>query len=244
MRDGLDGALDGLDRGVGVQVLYHSLGAEQQRREQGDRQQDVEGGTGEIDPEIPDARDLVPREAANDSDRSGDAHRRGGEVLHRQRSHLHQVAHRRFGRVGLPVRVGEEADRGVVGQVRRNQLAAEALRIERQVALQPLQRVDEQESENAECQHASRVVCPALLRVLPDAAELVDQALQGANQHVEEGALALKHLRHEQAKRLREQQDEAEKHGDLENPIPCHRALRIFPGEAAPRSDTPAETHT
>jgi hypothetical protein len=59
---------------------------------------------------------------------------------------------------------------------------------------------------------------------------------------MEEGALAPEHFRHEQAKRLRDQQDEAEKHCDLENPISCHRALRTSPGEATPTSGTPAET--
>jgi hypothetical protein len=39
------------------------------------------------------------------------------EVVHRQPRHLHQIAHRRFGHVGLPVGIGDEADRGVEGQI-------------------------------------------------------------------------------------------------------------------------------
>ena len=62
--------------------------------------------------------------------------RRRSEVLHRERGHLHEIAHGRFAGVGLPVRVRDEAGGRVEGQVRADVAGAEVLRIERQEALQ------------------------------------------------------------------------------------------------------------
>ena len=107
--------------------------------------------------------------------------------------------------------------------------------------MQPLQRVDEQESEDAEREDTTRVMGPALFHVLPDAAQLVDQALNGPDHGMQKRALALKHFGHEQPERLRDQEDHAEENGDLEDSQACHRALRTSPGEAAPKSDTPTE---
>ena len=49
-----------------------------------------------------------------------------------------EMAHRRLAGVILPVGVGDEADRGVEGEIGRH--GVEAVRVERQQALQPLHR--------------------------------------------------------------------------------------------------------
>ena len=72
--------------------------------------------------------------------------RGGDEVLHRQPGRLHQVAHRRLTRVGLPVGVGDEADRGVPRLVGRHRGEPER---QPQVVLQPLQPVEQQHRHRA-----------------------------------------------------------------------------------------------
>jgi len=67
-----------------------------------------------------------------------------------QRRHLGEVAHRRFGDVALPVRVGGEADRGVEGQVRWHGI--EPLGIEGQHVLQALDAVGDQRTHGTENQ--------------------------------------------------------------------------------------------
>jgi hypothetical protein len=59
---------------------------------------------------------------------------------------------------------------------------------------------------------------------------------------VEKRALSLEQLRHEQAKRFREKNQDAEEYGDLENSYARHVALKTSPDAATPSSNTPAET--
>ena len=62
----------------------------------------------------------APREAADQRDGKRDAGGGRDEVVHREPGHLREIAHRRLGHVGLPVGVGDEADRGVEGEVGRD----------------------------------------------------------------------------------------------------------------------------
>ena len=137
--DRLLGAFERRRIDIGAQILRHALPDEEQADDDRDRQQHVERAARQIDPEIADRLGLAPREAANERERQRDAGRRRDEIVHRQPGHLHEVAHRGFRHVGLPVRVGDEADRGVEGEALLD--AGLALRVERQIPLQPLQRV-------------------------------------------------------------------------------------------------------
>ena len=78
--------------------------------------------------------------------------------------------------------------RRVEGEVGRD--AVEALRIERQVALQPLQRVEAEEAGGAEGQHGERVAAPALFALGIDAGQRVEAALDGREHRRHEGPLA------------------------------------------------------
>jgi hypothetical protein len=55
----------------------------------------------------------MPRETADEREREHDAGRGGQIILVRQAEHLHEVGHRAFAAVVLPVGVGDEADRRV-----------------------------------------------------------------------------------------------------------------------------------
>ena len=122
-----------------------------QRVDDADRQQDVEGDLGQIGPEIADPAGLAPRKAADQREGDGDAGRRRQEVVHGERRHLGEVRHGRFTRIALPVGVGDEADRRVERDRRGH--AGKALRVERQIELQPLDRVGEEDACRAEQQH-------------------------------------------------------------------------------------------
>ena len=153
---------------------------------------------------------LVARKPAHHRDGDREPGGRRDEVLHGQRRHLHEIAQGRFARVGLPVGVGQKAGGGIERQIRRHIRRSEILRVERQIGLRPLQQVHQQEAENAEAQQRRRVLRPALLDVLADAGDFVGQHFQPAQHGMQEGALALEHLRHVSAQRLGADQDERE----------------------------------
>ena len=73
----------------------------------------------------------------------GEADRCGDELVELQAEHLGEVRHGRLAAVVLPVRVGEEAHRGV--EVEGGGDVAEVLRVERQVALEREDQVDEEQ---------------------------------------------------------------------------------------------------
>jgi hypothetical protein len=57
---------------------------------------------------------------------------------------------------------------------------------------------------------------------------------------VEKRALSLEQPGHEQPKRFREEKQDAEEYGDLENSYARHVALKTSPDAAMPPSNTPA----
>ena len=199
----------------------------------------------QIDPEVADRLRLLAREPARERDGDRDAGSRGREVLHRERRHLREVAHRRLADVRLPVRVGQEADRRVEGEVRRERRGvgrrvrrAEAHRVQREPALEPHDPVHEQELGDVERQHRARVGRPVLLDVLPDAGQLVEQDLERSQHRMEEGTLAFEDARHEHPHRLGEREDDEEVEQDLVDAKGRHDRLRTFPVEATRRRGT------
>ena len=112
--------------------------------------------------------------------RDGHRHPDGGghEVLHRQTGHLHEMALRRFAGVGLPVGVGDEADRGVPRQ-RGRQLGGRVVQVQRQRVLDQLQDEQEQNADRRERQHASGIGPPRLFGARINADQPVDHSLDG-----------------------------------------------------------------
>ena len=223
------GAFERLDRLRRLEILNGALRHEEQSGDYRNRKQDIKRAARDVDPEVADGLRGVPRESANQGDGDRDSDRGRHEVLNRERGHLRQVAHRRFRRVGLPVGVGHEADGGVEGQVRRHRrgewgrLGRGKLHgIQRQMALQPLQQVDEQKAEDAQRNHGGRVADPRLLLVLADSAKPIDQPLQWAKNGVKKCSLALEDTVHERAHGLGDRQHNTEKNQYLRNTDPSH----------------------
>ncbi len=168
--------LDERHRRVLVEGLRHALAHQHERQDDRQRQQDVDGGAHEVGPEVADAARFLAREAANERDEHRHPGRRRDEVLHGEREHLREVAHRRLAAVALPVGVGGEARRGVERGIRAD--GGQRLRIERQPLLQPLQRIDDQRARQVEPQHRERVLDPAHLARRIDARAAVDQPFE------------------------------------------------------------------
>ena len=149
--------------------MRHALPDEEQADDDRDRQQDVEDAARQIDPEIADRLRRAAREAADQRDGERNAGRGRHEIVHRQPRHLREIAHRRFGHIGLPVRVGDEAHRRVEGEALLDR--GLTLRVEGQDPLQPLQRIKRDEARHAEEQHGDGIGDPMLVFRLIDAAE-------------------------------------------------------------------------
>ena len=141
-----------------------------------DGQQDPQGAAHQVDPEVAELGGVASGESAHECD--GDRHTDRGrdEVLHGQAGHLHQVALGRLTRVGLPVGVGDEADRGVPRQRGRHR-GRRVVQVQRQLALHQLEDEQHQDADRRERQHAAGVGAPGLLRFRVGADQPVDDPL-------------------------------------------------------------------
>ena len=110
-RDGLLGAFQRGGVDISAERLRDALPDQEQRIRHADRDEDVERAARHIDPEIADGAGRMPSKAANQRDCQDDAGRRRQIVLMGQAEHLHEVRHRAFAAVVLPVGVGDKADR-------------------------------------------------------------------------------------------------------------------------------------
>ena len=154
--------------------LRHAQGDEDERADDRDRQEKVERDAGHIDPEIPDRGRRGAGEAAHQRERHREAGRRRQEVVHGEAEHLGEMTHRRLAAVVLPVGVGDEAGRGVEGEIGRH--GVEAARVQRQKVLQPLDRVEREESGDGKDDHRDRIGKPVLLPRRIDPGQAIEAA--------------------------------------------------------------------
>ena len=196
-RDGLLGALQRRNVDRAGQRLRHPEGDEDDGEDDRDRQQDVEDDAGHIDPEIADRGRRGARESAHQREGHGEARRCRQEVMDGEAEHLGEMTHRRLAAVVLPIGVGDEADRGVERQIRRN--GVEALRIERQHVLKSLQRIKRSEADDREGDHRDRIDEPALFARLVDAGEAIKAALDWAQHRRQKVVFACVDVRYQAA---------------------------------------------
>jgi hypothetical protein len=137
--DGLLGAAEGGDSVVvQLEVLDRPSRDQQDRGDDRDGQQDAQHRAHQVDPEVAQIAGAIAGEPAYQGDRHRHADGGRDEVLHRQAGHLHQMALRRFAGVGLPVGIGNEADRGVPRQ-RRGHFGGRIVQMQRQLVLHQLE---------------------------------------------------------------------------------------------------------
>ena len=192
---GGDELLPALKRGRGnarVEILDHTLPEHDQRPDDAQRQQHVQRNAHEIGPEIADGRGFVAGDATHDRGAHGDADGCGNEILIGQGHHLREMAHGGFAAVGLPVRIRQEADRRIQGQIPRK--AGEALRIQRQLILKKQYPEREQEPRKGKSDEADGVPAPRLVFVGMNAGQRVHAPLHRPQDRMQEGAAAGKNL--------------------------------------------------
>jgi hypothetical protein len=126
----------------------------------------------------------------------------------------------RLAHVSLPIGFGRETDCGVERGVRAD--GGEALRVERQHALQPLQEIHDDEADEAHQQHSQQVALPVALAILGDAGEPIDAALERPEQRRQKGAAAFVYRRHEGPERPGEQYQDGDVQGDLQCALRGH----------------------
>ncbi len=90
------------------QRLHGTLAHEDDPEDEGDGNEDVEQGAGDVDPEVPDRGGVAPGEAPHHGDGHRDADGGAHELLEGQRADLGEVRHGRLAAVVLPVGVGHE----------------------------------------------------------------------------------------------------------------------------------------
>src|SRR5579863_6485231 len=106
----------------------------------------------------------------------------------REARHLREIAERALAGIELPVRVGDEADRGVESQVGRE--IREVLRVERKPLLREQHEIEPREADELERKERERIRRPAHLARIVDAANRIGCTLHWFEQRIKEGALA------------------------------------------------------
>ena len=171
-----------------VEVLDHPPGQQHGGQQDRQRQEHEHDAAGQVDPEVADRLGPAAGQPADQGDGHGQADPGRDEVLHRQPGHLGEVAHGRLAHVVLPVGVGHERHGGVQGQVGVD--GPEAVGVDRQQPLDPLEHVQPDDRGQREHQQRAGVGLPGLLAVGLEAQAAVDEALDRAEHRVQEGPLA------------------------------------------------------
>src|SRR5262249_52395481 len=226
-----DGLLGAFERGrvdIRAKRLRDALPDQKERIGDADREQDVKRAAGDIDPEAADGTYRMTRKTTNKRNRQHNAGRGREIILVRQAEHLHQIAQRALAAVVLPVRIGDETDRGVERQI----LGYGGLfrRIKRQKRLQPHQRVDDEQAAKMKNQHADRISHRVLLLAFVDPGNLVDRGLNGVQDGREESAVTAEYARHIGAEQRRDR--------DYDRPVqqnlkPADRGHGLYPFRTA-----------
>jgi hypothetical protein len=152
----------------------------------------------------------------------------------RQPEHLHEIGHRAFAAVILPVGVGDEADGAVEGKVRRHRRLT--CRIERQHRLGAHQNVEEEKSTDVEEEHGDRVGQPMLLVLVVNAAKPIQNDFHRSKHWRKQRALAVEDARHVAAERHHQRGNDCAKQDDLKPAGKRHDApLRTARAEAERR---------
>ena len=224
--------------GVGRQGLRQAEHDQHDRQHKGQGQQDVESRPGQVGPEVSDAfppiGDERPRQRRGDGRPGGG----GDEILDGQSGHLGEGRHGGLTAIGLPVGVGHEADGGIERQMRRQ--ALEALRVQRQPALQTQHGVEQQEARQIERQQRPGIAEPALAAGRINARCAIEDGLDRLQHRIQPGPLAIPDARHIEPDRPAQQAGQTEGQGDFRPALKGHvrGSLRTARGARAPRSCT------
>ena len=144
---------------VRLEILDHSLRYKKQCNHQASGQQHPQNCARQIHPKIPEGFFLAPGNPTDHSYRQGYPRRSGHEIVIGKPGHLGEVAHRRFARIGLPVRVGSKRSGSVKRQIRGH--VRKVLGIPWQPSLETLDQIENDHGHAAEKKHGYCVFRPA-----------------------------------------------------------------------------------
>ena len=209
------GDVDVLGEGLG-----HALDRQHHRHHHGQGQEHVEADPHHVPPEVAEPLAPVGGEGPGQRADNGDAGGPGQEVLYGQADHLREVRHGRLAGIGLPVGVGDEADRGVERQVRRQ--PRQLQRIERQHPLQHQHRIEQDKARDVEGQQGRGVAEPGLRGRGLRPGQGQDRPLHRSQERVQGRGSALQHAGQMDAERPGDGHGEDERQGDFRPALPCH----------------------
>lgn len=139
------------------EVLYRAAGDQHQRADHRDREQDADGPAHQVGPEVTELSRTGPGEAPHECHRDGHTHGRRDEVLHREATGLHDMAHGLLAGIRLPVGVRDERRGGVERLVRIDGGKAQR---PGERALNPLHQVKEEDTHRRKGENAAQICGP------------------------------------------------------------------------------------
>jgi hypothetical protein len=219
-REGLHAAFERRDVAHGRERLHDALSDENERENEAQGQKHVQKRPDKIGPEISDPGRLAAGDAADDGHAGGHAHCRRDEVLIGQPDHLGENAHGRLAGVGLPVGVGDEADRRIEGQVPRQGLQPPG--IEREDALEKENGKREREAGRGEGGQADGIALPRMVQFRVDPGEGVDPFFETFENGMQDRPAAFQNSKDEMPEGRAAKGQNAEKKPELDEICRCH----------------------
>ena len=168
---------------------------------------------------------VLHREGADERHRHDEAG--GGRGEHREGDgrHLAEVRQRRLATIGLPVRVGDEADRRVEGEHRLH--AGEVPGIERQPVLKHQDQENDQGHDQVRRQHVQRISLPVhRLAARPPPDQDVNEIVDWIEQAVEHGFTPGHHCGQVAPHRNADHKSDQQRRSDLQPGLRCHGVPR------------------
>ena len=160
-----------------LEVGDDATGSQADAQHEVQRDEHIQDGAGEVDPEGTQTLLLDLTEAADQCEHDRDTGAGGNEVLHGETHELHKVGQGGLAGIGLPVGIGDEGGRRVERQVPGH--AGQVLRVARQDSLEHLERDEHHEPDTREGKDAHQVTLPAHLLMRVNAEQAIDAPLDG-----------------------------------------------------------------
>ena len=160
-----------------MEVGDDATGSQADAQHEVQRDEHIQDGADEVDPEGTQTLLLDLTEAADQCEHDRDTGAGGNEVLHRETHELHKVGQGGLAGIGLPVGIGDKGGRRVERQVPGH--AGQVLRVARQDSLEHLERDEHHEPDTREGKDAHQVVLPAHLLMRVNAEQAIDAPLDG-----------------------------------------------------------------
>ena len=218
----LSAALESFRGNIGGKILDDPLRDQDEGKEQGKRQQEIETDAGEVHPEVPDGLGFVASNPTHQRCRHRNAGGSRDEILESQSNHLRPIGHGALAPVILPVRIRRKAHGSIEGQISGD--PAEPLGIQGKPVLKPQHRVGEHDAHRAENDSGDGILFPILLPPRVNSQQADKQPLNRLHQRIKKGRAADVQDPHQvEPKRLRDNDQDQDEKRQLEPAHHCHK---------------------